>query len=157
MAQRKQIWPGTMWLQVQSLASISRLGFWHCRELWCGSQTWLGSGVAVAVVYVGRCSCDWTPGLRTSICRGRGPRKQRKKGFLAISFQSNWNPRIIRLWLNACWGRVALWNHDPNQGEFCPFQTLPHGPMSSVPPSCPGDHQPAFHHHSWVSIFWNFH
>ena len=25
-------------------------GIWRCRELWCRSQTWLGSGVAVAVV-----------------------------------------------------------------------------------------------------------
>ena len=25
-------------------------GFQHCRELWCKSQTWLGSGVVVAVV-----------------------------------------------------------------------------------------------------------
>ena len=23
---------------------------WHCRELWCRLQTWLGSRVAVAVV-----------------------------------------------------------------------------------------------------------
>ena len=31
-------------------ASLSGLRIWHCRELWCRSQTWLGSGVAVAVV-----------------------------------------------------------------------------------------------------------
>ena len=28
---------------------LSGLRIWHCRELWCGSQTWLGSHVAVAV------------------------------------------------------------------------------------------------------------
>ena len=33
-----------MW--VQSLASISGLMTWHCRELWCRSQMWTGSGVA---------------------------------------------------------------------------------------------------------------
>uniref|UniRef100_A0A8D1XLG6 PDZ domain-containing protein n=2 Tax=Sus scrofa TaxID=9823 RepID=A0A8D1XLG6_PIG len=34
-------------LQVLSLASLSGLRIWRCRELRCRSQTWLGSGVAV--------------------------------------------------------------------------------------------------------------
>ena len=49
MAQCKRIWLGTMRLQVQSLASLSGLRIQCCRELWCTSQTWLGSGVAVAL------------------------------------------------------------------------------------------------------------
>ena len=32
------------------LASLSGLRIRHCRELWCRSQTWLGSPVAVALV-----------------------------------------------------------------------------------------------------------
>ena len=32
---------------VQSLALLSGLKIWRCHELWCRSQTWLGSGVAV--------------------------------------------------------------------------------------------------------------
>ena len=36
-------------MQVWSLASLSGLGIWRCHELWCMSQTWLGSGIAVAV------------------------------------------------------------------------------------------------------------
>ena len=32
-----------------SLALLSGLRIWRCRELWCRSQMWLGSGVAVAV------------------------------------------------------------------------------------------------------------
>ena len=32
---------------VQSRASLSGLRIWCCRELWCRSQTWLGSHVAV--------------------------------------------------------------------------------------------------------------
>ena len=43
---------------------------------WCRLQTWLGSGVAVALVYVGG---DWTPSLGTFICRGCGPRKKTKE------------------------------------------------------------------------------
>ena len=31
-------------------ASLSGLRVWRCQELWCRSQTWLGSSVAVAVV-----------------------------------------------------------------------------------------------------------
>ena len=35
--------------QVRSLASLSGLRIWHCRQLWCRSQMWLGSCVAVVV------------------------------------------------------------------------------------------------------------
>ena len=38
--------------QVRSLALLSRLRIRRCRELWCRSQTRLGSGVAVAVAAV---------------------------------------------------------------------------------------------------------
>ena len=50
MGQQKRIQQGTMRLQVRSLASLSGLRIWCCRELWCRSQTWLGSHIAVAVV-----------------------------------------------------------------------------------------------------------
>ena len=33
-----------------SLASLSGLRTWHCHELWCKSQTQLGSGIAMAVI-----------------------------------------------------------------------------------------------------------
>ena len=38
----------SMW--VQTLASFSGLRIQHCCELWCRSQIWLRSGVAVTVV-----------------------------------------------------------------------------------------------------------
>ena len=50
VVQQKQIRLGTMRWQVRSPASLSRLRIWYCHELWCGSQTWLGSCIAVAVV-----------------------------------------------------------------------------------------------------------
>ena len=50
VAQWKQILLGTMRLQVRSLASLSGLRIWCCRELWCRSQTWLRSHVAGAMV-----------------------------------------------------------------------------------------------------------
>jgi len=49
MAQWKWIWLGTMRLQVWSLALLSGLRIWHCRELWCRSQKRLRSRVAVAL------------------------------------------------------------------------------------------------------------
>ena len=49
MVQQKRIRRGTMRLWVRSLASLSGLRIWRCHELRCRSQTWLGSGVAMAV------------------------------------------------------------------------------------------------------------
>ena len=49
MVQWKQIQLRTVKLQVQSLASLSGLRIWHCRELWCKLQTRLESCVAVAL------------------------------------------------------------------------------------------------------------
>ena len=75
VVQWKQIRLGTMKMRVQSLASLGGLGTQCCRELWCRSQTWLRSGVAVAVVQASSYSSDLTPGLRTSTCRRCGPKK----------------------------------------------------------------------------------
>ena len=46
MVQQKQIWLGTMKLQVQSLALLSSLRIQCCHELWCRWQTRLRSGIA---------------------------------------------------------------------------------------------------------------
>ena len=50
MMQWQQIQLGTIRLLIQSLALLSGLRIWHCHELWCRSQTQLGSGIAMAVV-----------------------------------------------------------------------------------------------------------
>ena len=49
VVQWKRIQLGTTRLWVRSLASLSGLSIWCCRELWCRSQMQLGSGIAVAV------------------------------------------------------------------------------------------------------------
>ena len=69
-----------MRLQVRSLALLPGLRIRHCHELWCRSQTQLGSCIAVAVVQAGGYSSDLTPSLGTSICLGFGPREDKKKG-----------------------------------------------------------------------------
>ena len=55
----------------------------------CRSQMKLGSGVAVAVVYVGQqLQLRFDPSLGTSICHGGGPKKtkrQKKKGEDVVS------------------------------------------------------------------------
>ena len=68
VAQQKRIRLGTMRWWVRPLASLSGLGIQCCRELWCRSQTRLGSCVAMAVALAGICSSDLTSDLGTSIC-----------------------------------------------------------------------------------------
>ena len=79
VAQQERIQPGAMRLWVRSLASLSGLKIWCCRELWCRLQTWLRSGVAVASVQAGGYSSYQTPSLGASICRRYGPKKKKKK------------------------------------------------------------------------------
>ena len=68
-----------MRLQVQSLASLSGVRIRRCCELWCRSQTWLRSGVAVAVAQAGHYSSDSTPSLGTSICHRWDPKKKKRR------------------------------------------------------------------------------
>ena len=50
VAQQKQICLVNMGTQIQPLASLSGLRIWRYHELWCRSQTWLGSRTAVALI-----------------------------------------------------------------------------------------------------------
>ena len=67
-----------MGLRVWFLASLSGLRILRCYELWCRLQTWLGSGIAVAMA--SNCSSGLTPSLGTSICLRLGFKKTKKKG-----------------------------------------------------------------------------
>ena len=67
-----------MTLRVQSLASLSGLRIRHCHELWGRLQTWLGSGIAVALAQAGGYSSDGTPSLGTSICCNEALKKQKR-------------------------------------------------------------------------------
>ena len=88
-------------LRAESLASLCGLRIQHCRDLWCRSQLWLGSRIAVTVAQAGSCSSDSTPSLGTSICCGCGPKKTKnqtnKKPFSAIiSKEEKINPHNKR-------------------------------------------------------------
>ena len=68
-----------------------------CHELWSRLQTWLGSGVAVAVAQAGGYSSDQNPSLGTSVC---GPRKDKKKKSYILR---RTRPRQLhRLFLKIC-------------------------------------------------------
>ena len=58
---------------------LSGLRIRHCHELWCRSQKWLRSGVAVAVTVACSCRSNWTLSLGTSVCHRCSPKKQKKK------------------------------------------------------------------------------
>ena len=65
---------------VGSIPGLSGLGIRYCRGLYsCGSQTWLGSGVAVAMVETDRYSSNTAPSLQTPICQRYNPKKKKKK------------------------------------------------------------------------------
>ena len=68
-----------MRVQVPSLVLLSRLRIRQCQELWCRSQMKLGSGVAVAVVYVGQqLQLRFDPSLGTSISHRFGSKKTKQ-------------------------------------------------------------------------------
>ena len=50
-----------MRLQIPSLALLSRLRIWHCRDLWCRSQMELGPHIAVAVAVALIGPLAWEP------------------------------------------------------------------------------------------------
>ena len=75
MAQWTWTWLAPMRTQVRTQASHNGLRIWRCGELWCSSQMWLRSHVAVAVVKASSYGSDSTPSLGTSICHGCGPKK----------------------------------------------------------------------------------
>ena len=82
VAQWKWIWLASMRTQVWILASLTGLRIQHCRERWCRSQMWLGSGVAVAVAKASSCSSDLTPSLGTFICPKKTKKKKNRTNFL---------------------------------------------------------------------------
>ena len=106
--------------QVRSLVSLSRLRIRHCCELWCRSQTQLGSGVAVAVA--GSCGSGLTPSLETCVLLGCGPKKTKREReeegrecgpeqARSVKFQS-WLPRdlgvLLRSFVSLCLCKMLI-------------------------------------------------
>ena len=66
-----------MRMQIRSLALLSGLRIWRCWELLCALQTWLGSGIAVAVAVAGSCSTNSTPAWETPYAMGVALKKKK--------------------------------------------------------------------------------
>ena len=115
MMQRKQIPLVTM-----SEASLSGLRIRHCRERWGRSQTWLRSGVAVAVVEVVSCSSDSIPSLGTSVCyrSGRPPQKNAMQCLLKKSSATNLDHPTTGFLITQHFADYLI------SGSFCPPHVL---------------------------------
>ena len=79
LAQWKQTQLVSAKTRVQSLVFLHELRIRRCYELWCRSQTQLGSHIAVAVAVTCSCSSDSTLSLGTFICLRWVPKKTKKK------------------------------------------------------------------------------
>ena len=88
VVQRKQIRPGTMRLQVQSLALLSGLRIWPCHELWYRSKTQLRPCVAVAVAVAGTVApirlLAWETPSAASAALKRKKRERERNSVLTI-------------------------------------------------------------------------
>ena len=62
-----------------SLALLSVLRIWRCHRLWCRSQMWLRSDVAVALVQAGSCSSNSSPYAVVVAIRRKKRKKEKKK------------------------------------------------------------------------------
>jgi len=72
-------------LQVQSLTLLSGLSIQHCHELWCKSQTWLRSRVALALAWARATArirpLAWEPpyAVGEALEKAKRPKSQKKK------------------------------------------------------------------------------
>ena len=91
VAQWLTIQLGTMRLWVQSLALLSRLRIQCCHELWCRSQTWLGSQllwlwcrpVAAALAR----PLAWEPPYATGAALEMAKRQKKKKSLQQVAYK----------------------------------------------------------------------
>ena len=82
-------------MRVPSLASLSELRIRCVHELWCRSQKWLVSCIAVAVA--SSCSSNSAPSLGTSICHGCSPKKKKKEKKRNTALGNSWWPSRLRI------------------------------------------------------------
>ena len=107
-----------MRLWVWSLALLSGLRIQQCLELWCRSQMWFGSHVAVALVLAGGYSSHWTPSLGNSVCHessprnGKTTRKKKRQKIMHIGVGTGQPVGLV--WPTICFGTYSFtvtWSH----------------------------------------------
>ena len=72
---------------------------WRCCEQWYRLQTQLRFGVAMAMVYTGRCTSNSTPSLGTYMCHGCSSKRDRLNHLL---------PHPTHLLSSSCAGKLDL-------------------------------------------------
>ena len=89
------------------LALLSGLRIWRCCELWCTSQTQLGSQVAVAVAQAGSCSSDSIgplaqelPYAESAALKWKEKKKKKKLFFTNMNYQGRLELFNIRQFIN---------------------------------------------------------
>ena len=94
-----------MWTWVQSLALLSGLRIWRCRELWCRSQTRIqcrcGSGVGQQL------QLHLDPSLETSICYRCGPEKTKKERETSGPLQGGERKGLLAIEWGKCLGTLT--------------------------------------------------
>ena len=82
VTQQNRIGLASMRMQVRTLALLSGLRTWHCRELWCRWQTWLGSGMVwlwhglAAAALIGPLAWELPYAVGTALKRQKNKTKQ---------------------------------------------------------------------------------
>ena len=69
--------------RVRSLASLSGLRIRRCQDLWCRSQMWLGSDVAVAAAVAPVRPLAWEPPYATGVALKKT--KKKKKDLVRVT------------------------------------------------------------------------
>ena len=75
-----------MRFRVQSLASLSGLRIWRCPELWCRSQTWLRSCIAVGAAIALIRPLAWEPSHAAGMAIKRQKTKKTKNLLVSCLF-----------------------------------------------------------------------
>ena len=100
VAQLKQTQLVSMRMQVQSLASLSGSRIWHCHELWCRSQTWLGSHIAVAVVQLAAAALIRPLAQKLPYAAGTALKKKRRKRKKKVSKWADSQNYLVSFFFN---------------------------------------------------------
>ena len=111
-----------MRIQVRLLAPLSGLRIQSCHKLWCRSQTWLGSGVAVAVMQAS-VSPDSTLAREPPCAAGAALKRQKNKiGILGKTLPKQ--NILSSLAIITIWGNTEKKNCSQRAGESVREQTV---------------------------------
>ena len=120
-------------MRVQSLASLDGLRIQHCRELWCRSQTWLGSQIAVAA-HRPEAAAPVQPLAWELPCAIGAALKKKKKKIKENIKLTYVTPLLKTLqWLPTSFTIKSKVLHDPKPPPASQASSLPYPPPTLLP------------------------